>query len=472
MRNRLLVKVLCLVLAAMLSVPFSPGRSWSFSIGEEREVGEKLLYAVRAAFPIIGEPDLHQYLNRLGKEVLEVAGIQYFNYRFYIVESDQFNAFAAPSGLIFFYSRLIESMQTEDELVSVLAHEIGHVVKRHLASRMEKGAKVNLASLAVALAAIALGGGGAGAQALITGSLAAGQSAQLHFSRQDEIEADLLAYNWMKKLHRNPEGQRDMLETMRRITRYRSGQIPQYLLTHPNPEARLDYVESLLLADNDPQPPENPGKDFEFLRFKYRIMALDHDSDGTRALLSRLHRDDKAPDFKRTMALYGLALLERSGSNFSKSLEYLDQVIQKLPNRYILQVDKAITLFEMGQLPAARKLLEEAVKRDPFDMYATFNLARVLHRLGELERAELLFRDVSFELPEYSTVYFEIGKILAEQGNGIESRFFLGKYNLYEGDYRLARDNFRQVVQSDTAATELKSDAEELLELIDRLEGG
>ena len=79
-----------------------PWSALGFSVGEEKEVGEKLLYAVRSSFPILDEPDLHQYITDIGNEVLDVAGIQFFDYHFYVVESSQFNAFAAPSGLIFF----------------------------------------------------------------------------------------------------------------------------------------------------------------------------------------------------------------------------------------------------------------------------------------------------------------------------------------------------------------------------------
>ena len=244
----------------------------AFTIGDEREMGEKLLYSVRSTFPLVDDLDITQYITSLGQSVLEVAGIQYFDYHFYVVDSNQFNAFAAPSGLIFFYSGLIEKMNSEDELVSVLAHEIGHIVKRHLASRMEKGKYTSIASFGMALAALAFGG--AAAPALFTGALATGQSLNLHFSRQDEEEADLMAYDWLKKLNRDPEGQVQMLETMRRIARYRSEQPPQYLVSHPNPEERLHYIESLL--DNDREnlkETTNSPDDFEFFRFKYRILV-------------------------------------------------------------------------------------------------------------------------------------------------------------------------------------------------------
>ena len=460
--------VFFLVISILQGMALRPAAA--FSVGEEREVGEKLLYAVRSTFPIVGDPDIHQYINTLGREVLAVAGVQYFDYRFYVVESDQFNAFAAPSGLIFFYTKLIESMNSEDELVSVLAHEIGHVVKRHLASRIQKGKIVNFASLGLALASIAFGGGGAAAQALFTGSLAAGQSAQLHFSREDEIEADLLAYKWLNDLHRDPYSQKEMLKTMRRITRYRMGQIPQYLLTHPNPEARLDYVEGLLEAEHAAPLARPAEKDFSFLRFKYRLMSLGKDSRTTRDFFVGKLSDARSSPFDVAMARYGMSQLDRKENNHERALDLLDKVIEALPDQPILSVDRALVLAEMGSLEQAKTILKQAVQNDPFNMYATFHLADILNKTGDGERALQMFFDVSYDMPEYSAVYFEIGKIMAKSGKGVESRFYLGKYNLYEGKLKLATENFRQVAKSTSVSQQIKDESENYLDLIERLE--
>ncbi len=464
-----LKKIVC-ILAIVALLPCGTAASvQAFTIGEERELGEKLLYQVRAAFPIIGDPDLHQYINGLGQEVLDVAGIQFFDYRFFIIESNQFNAFAAPSGLIFFYSKLIESMNSEDEFVSVIAHEIGHVVKRHLASRMRKGTIVNIAALGAALAAIALGGGGAASQALLTGSLAAGQSAQLYFSREDEKEADLLAYHWLKELGRSPEGQRTMLQTMRRITRYRVDQIPQYLLTHPDPEARLDYVESLIAADGLSDESRDEHQDFFFLRFKYRIMAMARDNAAARAYFTMKLSDARSSEFSRVMALYGLSQIDRQENNYEQALKRLDEVLSALPDKPILLVDRGIILADQGSFDQARTILEAALRERPDDMYAAFHLARVLEKHGELERAEHLLRIVSYEMPEYSKVYFDLGRILALQGDHVASRLFLGKFNLYEGKLTLAEANFREVVNATGVTDEMKAEGEAFLELIERL---
>ena len=440
-----------------------------FSVGEEKEVGEKLLYAVRASFPILDEPDLHNYITTIGQEVLDVAGVQFFNYHFYIVESSQFNAFAAPSGLIFFYTKLIESMNSEDELVSVMAHEVGHVVRRHLASRMQKGKVINIASLGAALAAIALGGGGAAAQGLLAGSLAAGQSAQLHFSRQDEIEADLLAYQWMQDMQRDTVGQKRMLQTMRRITRYRTGQIPQYLLTHPDPEARLDYVESLIAADKDYRATNDEQRNFDFLRFKYRILSLTQKSSTARGYLASELSDPRATEFERNMALYGLSQIDQRTNNYEQSLARIDEVIASFPDKQILRVDKAVILSDQGQYLEARLLLEQVRRREPNNSYVLYNLGKVAAKLGDTDLSVDLFKEVAYNIPEFSEVYFEIGKILSGQGKNIDARFYLGKYNLYEGKLKLAEANFKQVADKTQEQSELGKMSREMLALIERL---
>jgi predicted Zn-dependent protease len=440
----------------------------AFTIGDEREVGEKLLYSVRSAFELVDDPDITQYITRLGQGVLEVAGIQYFDYHFFVIGNKEFNAFAAPSGLIFFHSGLIEVMNSEDELVSVLAHEVGHIVKRHLASRMEKGKYTTIGSLGLALAALAFGG--AATPVLLTGALATGQSFALHFSRQDEEEADLMAYDWLKKLHRNPEGQVKMLESMRRIARYRSEQPPQYLLTHPNPEERLSYIESLLDTDKKAlEATTRTGDDFEFFRFKYRVLAQAKESQDLKAFLASIMADSRASEFKKVMAQFGLSQVARYENDTTRSLALLEKVIQYFPDKNILKVDRGIIEFAAGQFVAAEKTLREALAVDRTDMYATFTLAKLLYRTGRTSEAEKYFETVSYELPEYSKVYFELGQIASDHKLVGNSSFYLGKYNLYEGKLEQAERNFKHALRADALPAKLKAESKELLEKIKRL---
>ena len=440
-----------------------PCQSLALTIGEERLIGQKILYSVRRDLHILDDPDISQYINRLGSQVLKVVGPQYFDYRFYVVQSEQFNAFAAPAGMVFFYSGLIEAMHKEDELVSVLAHEIGHVASRHLAQRLDKGTKVSMASLLLGLAGLALGVPGL-SQGLLTGSLAAGQAINLRYSREDEEQADRLSFGWMQDMQRDPEAMKDMLRTMRRITRYRMGDVPQYLLTHPNPEARLSYVESLL----EMQGQQAPGStlkttdNFAFLRFRYRVLTQTTDLDRLRQYCTITLAQDKNADSQR-MARFGLALIEAENRRFDQALEQLAIVQEQYPDRDILKVDQAVILQKAGHLTEARALLEPQVRRDPTDIYGLFQLARVEAATGNSARAETLLQQVAQAMPEYPQVYFELGQIETNRGAVGIGIFYLGKYYLYQGREELAVQNLKRARRDTGVPEKMREEAKQIL---------
>jgi predicted Zn-dependent protease len=444
--------------------------AYGFTIGEEREVGEKLLFTVRETFPLLNDPDIYQYINNLGQEVLGVAGPQYFDFRFFVINDKEFNAFSAFSGMIFFYAGLIEYMNSENELVAVMAHEIGHTVKRHLATSIEQGNALTAGTLLMALASMAMGGGVA-TSALLSGSMAANQSANLHFSRLHEQEADLLSYGWMKKMGRNPEAMEKMLQTMRRITRYRSSKIPQYFLTHPDPEARLDYVDSLLIKDRSEISTMKEGDNFAFLRFKYRIMSLVEDHTNFRSYLAEKIADSRSSQLDITMAKYGLSQLDREESNFDSSLQLINEVIRAYPDKKILLDDKGVIEFAAGNLQNALASLTKAYTDNPRDYYATFYLAKVQMGLNNQPEAEKLLHAIIGEIPEYAQAYYELGHIKADMKKDGDSSYYLGKFYFYSGKTKLAKQMLKMAVEKKDISVTLKNDALDTIKTIERVEG-
>jgi predicted Zn-dependent protease len=466
MRKKIYQFISCIL--AFILCTLNAVQASAFTIGDERELGEKLLYSVRSSFDLIDDPDISQYLNDLGQGILEVAGVQYFDYHFFVINNKEFNAFAAPSGLIFLHSGLIGTMQSENELVSVIAHEIGHIVKRHLASRVEKGKYTSLATLGMAVAAVAFGG--TVAPVLLTGALATGQSINLHYSRIDEEEADLLAFEWMEKMGRNPEGQVKMLEAMRRIARYRSDKLPQYLLTHPNPEARLEYIQSLL--DTEKKRGEHhfsKGSDFEFMRFKYRILSQVKDATRLKGALVSILADKKSSEFSRVMADYGLSQIARKENDYYHAMEYLRKVIDHFPEKTVLLADRGVIEFDEGKLEDARRSLESVLQKDNLNMYAAFTLAKIFYRLGDLGKAQNYLHRVAVELPEYSKAYFQLGKIAADENHDGLSSYYLGKFYLYEGKLKFAKMSLKSALNDRNLSTEIRDESEALLKKIKNL---
>ncbi len=457
----------CFLCITLLGLPIQAS---SMTIGEERRIGEKLLYSVRGEFTVLDHPDIHQYINQLGYSVLNTVGPQFFDYHFFVVKSSQFNAFAAPGGLVFFYTGLIETMKTEDELLSVLAHEIGHVVSRHIAQRLDKSGKISVVSLALGLAGLALGVP-ALSQGILAGSLAAGQAMQLEYSRNDEEQADRLSFEWMQKMHRNPKAMEGMLRTMLRITRYRSGKLPQYLLTHPNPEARLSYVESLVSLDDKQQQMAyyTSTDNFAFFRFKYRILQQTVDPENLRVFCANAIASSK-DKVQTTMAQFGLALMEAEEHNTDRALELLAKVKNAYPDQYILDIDQAVIYADNQQLDRAKAILDKIVYRNPGDMYGVYQLALVEYDLGNLEKAEKLFARVAKELPQNAQIYYELGRLSADRGEQNVSRFYLGKYYLFKGRVKAARQYLKSVSKEKDVPERIQNEALEILDKLKKLE--
>ncbi|CAK8723403.1 MAG: putative Zn-dependent protease [Candidatus Electronema aureum] len=448
-----------------------PVFAYSFSIGDERLIGEQLLYAVRGEFELIDDPDIAQYINDLGRQVLATAGPQYFDYHFFVVKNSQFNAFAAPSGLIFFNTGLIKTMKSEDQLISVMAHEIGHVTSRHISSRMAKQSKVTALSMLFGLASLAVGDP-ALTQGLFTSAMAAGSAAGLSFSRQDEEQADRLAFDWLRNMGRDPNAMEDMLKTMRRITRYSSEQLPPYLLTHPNPEDRLNYVQSLIERDHSKPAGQlkAAAKDrFAFLRFKYRVLSQSLEPDEMRNWCAGTIASGKDAE-EISIARYGLALLSAQEMDFSGAVKQMEEVRQDFPGREILDIDLAVLRLEAGQTAQALQLLRRAHERDATDIYAAFHLAKALEKSGDLSEAEQLHLEIVKVRPDYPQVYYELGRLKSRQGKTNASNFYLAKHYLYKGRVKDAKQYLQRAEKDQSLPNSLREEARSILERLKKIE--
>ena len=136
---------------------------------EERSLGEQLMRRVRADKSYLPDPELTDFVNRLGYRLVAAADPSPYDFFFFPIRDKSLNAFALPGGFIAVHTGLIVASQTESELAGVIGHEIGHVTQRHIA-RMIESSKGSLAmtigSILLALLAARAGGSSGGDAAL------------------------------------------------------------------------------------------------------------------------------------------------------------------------------------------------------------------------------------------------------------------------------------------------------------------
>jgi predicted Zn-dependent protease len=230
-------------------------------------------------------------------------------------------------------------------------------------------------------------------------------------------------------------------------------------------------VESLLETDKDQTPPGYYKKEdnFRFLRFKYRIMSQTMEPDQMRIFCSHRAEEGKT-DLERIMGTYGLALAARTDRNYPRARQLLHKVIAAFPDRDILKVDLAVLDLESGRTDEARQLLTKAVRRDPTDMYAVFELARTLSAQREYDKARNLLDKVTKVMPDYSQLYWELARIEAGRNRDGASTFYLGKYYLYEGRVKQARQYLQRAARDTKLSDQLRQEAVTILKRLEELE--
>lgn len=427
----------CLFTALLLSFLFPPQLP-ALTLQEERELGEKVLQEVQRRWQFVQEPSVNNYVNRIGKRILQSIDPQPFEYRFFVLNTTDVNAFAVPGGFVFIHSGLMILVENEDELASVICHEIGHVAARHVAKRSEKGQKISLASLGAILAAILLGGQAAGA--ITTTTIAATQTAMLKYSREDEEEADYLGLKFMMRAGYDTHSMITMLKKFRRISGPASSDPPAYLLTHPAVEERTGELE--LQMARYPQEKVVRQSAGNLQRIQTNLVAEEKDIARSATYFENsLKRkpDDPEAYFGLGLSQKRMGALDRAIENFSKaaSLSPEDgEIYRELGTAYLLKAN----------LPEAQNNLERARSLSPNDAMTYFYLGRVYTErklTDEALQAFLRAKELNPHLPE---LYYHLGMAYGAKGMLGQAYQSFGNYYLSTGDYKTALIHFNKAL--------------------------
>ena len=154
----------------------------------------------------VAETDFSR-VQAIGRRIAQVSDRQDVQYQFGVIREKSLNAFTLPGGTIYVHTGLIEKAN-DDELASVLSHEMGHAAARHVAKRLQADLGF---SLLVGVAGAAAGSPDAVRVAnSMYGLISNG------FSRQDELEADRLGVRYAFRAGYNPEGMITFFEKLLR----------------------------------------------------------------------------------------------------------------------------------------------------------------------------------------------------------------------------------------------------------------
>lgn len=207
------------------------------STDKEIEIGRGIAATIAGRYPVSQDTALTAYVNLVGLAVAGEAPRPDIAYRFAVLETPDINAFAAPGGYIFVTRGALALMQNEAELAGVLAHEVGHVNRRHVIEGIRKADFMREVRDQAGLTGERLDRVvGQGSNVLFTG-----------LSREDEFQADSLGVLYAASAGYDPGGLGGFVA---RLESRREGGARELFATHPPPSARLARITTEIQREN------------------------------------------------------------------------------------------------------------------------------------------------------------------------------------------------------------------------------
>ena len=367
----------------------------------EYRIGTEIMRRIQVDPDYVADGVIIEYLNTLGNRLVSatpaVRGEAVNDFFFFAIRDSSLNAFALPGGFIGVHTGLMIAAQSESELASVLAHEIGHVSQRHIA-RMVSQRKQDLLIPIAAIVLAAIAGASRNADlagALITGGHGLAIQKQLNFSRDAEREADRVGFQILQAAGFDTNAAASFFERLQLASRNYGESISVYLRTHPLTTERIADMQTR--ARSEPYRQHADSADFNFARIRARLLQ-DGSVKGLEAASVEFNDLIRTGGrFHVAAGYYGQALLALRQDNPARAAEYLQESRNRLGERMarnsLALASTAIDIKIVANKPqeASREALA-ALARFPTSRTLSYQFADALFKEGRYETASQYLR--------------------------------------------------------------------------------
>lgn len=235
--------VFALITAMLVACATSPtGRSQLILIpeGEMSQMGTQAFQQMRREQEVSGNRRVQRYVECVADAITSKLSGEWARTEWEVVvfEDDSANAFALPGGKIGVHTGLLDVARNQDQLATVIGHEIGHVLSRHGAERVSQQFAASAALQAVSAYA---GEESSNSSKLAMAMLGLGTQVGvlLPFSRIQESEADVIGLDLMARAGFDP---RQSVALWQNMAAQGGGRPPEFLSTHPAPGSRIQEL--------------------------------------------------------------------------------------------------------------------------------------------------------------------------------------------------------------------------------------
>lgn len=390
----------------------------------------------------IRDSEIEQYLKKYIDPIFTVAGLNPADAKVILVNENTVNAAALPNGAMVLYAGFIRATKSVEQVIGVIAHEVGHIAGRHHVrgyAAMEKAQKSGMMMGLLGLTLGVLSGRPDVGLATAMGGMSQSIHSFLHYHRGEEAAADMAAVKYLEKLGWTSAGLMEFLETLKGQELLNASQQDPYLRTHPLTRDRIETVRNRVDKSKCKRAPL-PKEFFE----DYRIIHMKID-----AFLFPVEKVSKKYTGESRLDKYAQAILAYREAYYDKALSIVDGLITLDPENPFYHEFKGQILFERGMVLDSIKPYEKAVQLMPESPLLKIGLAQSLLRQDRKDFTDKAIKHLTQALKyekDNVTAWHLLAVALGKQGNMVDMSIALAEEASFKGDWEMALEQSKRAL--------------------------
>jgi len=438
MKKTLLIFIFlsCIVMANNLP-ELGDYSSSKISESDEIFIGRQILFQVNQSESIIRDIEISDYLDLLGKRLINASTDPTKKIEFFIVNDPSINAFAMLGGVIGVHSGLFLASNTESELASVISHEIAHINQKHISRFLLQQERASYQSTFLMAVALLLARSNPQlASTTMAGASAGSVQGALDFTRENEKEADRVGIQTLNKAGFDVRGARDFFTTLKQANQFSGGAAPAFLQTHPITSNRINDIEDRL--KDFPYKQRVDNQTFHYVKGKLKAL-LDNREDTKNILEENIKNKIYINEGGERFALAYIYLI---GNEFIKSYEQIQWLFDNEQSNRMLSQLYINYLIKINKVTEAKKIYEQNLNFFPSNRSFIYGLSDLYLETQDSEKAikllkenEQKFSQDPFLYKLFAKGYANQGKKLLQYENLAEAAYY--NFNLQEAIMRM-----------------------------------
>jgi predicted Zn-dependent protease len=260
---------ICLSAASVMLIGCTTGKLWSFDEASEVEAGSKQHERILGQIGAYNDTKISDFVSTIGNKIASTSDRPDLRWHFTVADSAIPNAFATQGGYVYITRGMLALLQSDTELAAILSHEIAHICAQDTPHKQAVGDIMGLGVLGMIVAAPAL---------LLVPQLAAAPAGagMAAISRKDELNADRLGTEYLRRAGYPPETMQTVMEMLESMETYEHEQQKaagretsrwwhRVYASHPTTEKRQEKLSNATRPNNLELPSTSQNKFFSLL---------------------------------------------------------------------------------------------------------------------------------------------------------------------------------------------------------------